>query len=362
METKRLILKKFSDYYRTAKITVPAIAQREFGVGGFAKKIESRHIAFQNDEMLRNYLVQDTPLYISHSIAYYEFPSATPMEKKNWGGADLIFDLDVHAGIFLTPEEIEKVKGDAIALKEDFLVSDFGISPKQIRTVFSGNRGFHLHVPDQDYRGLGGDARREISDYVSATGLDYRTFFTKEEVGRGAFMISGPRETDWGYRGRFYRRVERMLRSEPQKIHRRLKKEGEMANFLSGMREGIWSRTSIKDIIERLGVVWEGMPIGSIDVDTGVTIDTKRLIRVPGTLHGSSGLCAMEVKDVEKFEPYRDAAVLGKEPMRIRALQPVAEQEFLGETMEKISKGAEAEAPASYALCLALKGAAELTP
>ena len=361
METQRFALNKFTDYYRTAKISVPQISQREFGVGGFAKKIESRHIAFQSDEALKNYLINDTPLYISHSIAYYEFPSATPMEKKNWGGADLIFDLDVHAGIFLTPEEMEKVKADAIALREDFLISDFGIPKRHIRTVFSGNRGFHLHINDPEYKGLGGDARREISDYVSATGLDYRSFFTEEGEGRGT-MLRGPRESDWGYRGRFYRRVERMLKSEPAKIHRRFRKEEEARNFLSGMREGIWSRTSVKDIVGRLGVVWEGLPIGSIEVDTNVTIDTKRLIRVPGTLHGSTGLAALEVENVEKFDPYRDAAVLGERPVRIEAKKPLPEQGFVGKTMEKMKKGEKREVPLSYGIYLFLKDAATISP
>ncbi len=354
---KRFALKHFSEYYRKADIEVPSVEQREFGIGGFEKKIESRHIAFESNAALQNYLVRDTPLYVSHSVAYYRFPKATPMEKKEWMGGDLIFDLDVHGGLFLSEGEWAKVKEDADRLVGDFLLSDFGIKKEHIRVVFSGNRGYHIHVRDPAYRMLGGEARREISDYVAGKGLDYRSFFSTEDK----WKLYGPKEGDWGYRGRFWRAAMKTLEEHPEKIHRRLLKPGESELLREGMRTGLWSRTSIKDIVERMGAVARMLPVQCIEVDTGVTIDTKRLIRVPNTLHGSTGLAAREVKKLDSFEPYQDAAALGKEPIRIEATQALPAQEFLSSTMENMGKGERKEVPLSYGMYLLLRGAAKLS-
>ncbi|MDD2655191.1 MAG: DNA primase catalytic subunit PriS [Candidatus ainarchaeum sp.] len=355
---RQFVLKRFSEHYRKADIRVPSVEQREFGIGGFDRKIEARHMEFGSDAALQNYLIRDTPLYISHSVAYYKFPKATPMENKGWMGGDLIFDLDVHAGLFLSREEQEKVRADALKLADDFLASDFGIKKQYMRMVFSGNRGYHIHVRDPAYRMLGGDARREISDYISGKGLNYRSFFPLSE---NKWRPEGPKESDWGYRGKLCRAVIKAINEDPSRIHRRLKKMEEAGLLKRGIKDGNWGSTSIKDIVDRIEPVAKDLPVQCIDVDTGVTIDTKRLIRVPNTLHGSTGLVAKELRSLDDFEPYRDATAFGAEPVKIVALQEIPSQEFLNSTMEKMEKGEGREAPLSYAMYLVLKGAARLS-
>jgi DNA primase small subunit len=357
---KEVILKNFAEYYTKAEIEVPAIEQREFGVGGFRKKIESRHMGFKTDGALKNYLVQETPLYISHSIAYYKFPESTPMERKEWMGGDLIFDLDVHAGMFLTNEEIERVKNDAIKL-EQILVEEFGVKKEELLRVFSGGRGFHVHVNSTRFRYLGGDERRQLSDYVSGVGLSFDKLFEKPNEKK---QVEGPKDSDWGYRGRFCKIVQKTLEDDPSRIHRRLRKEEEKGKLLSGTKDGNWSRSTLdnKTLRERLQkIIEEEMHLKTVDVDTGVTIDTKRLIRVPNTLHGSTGLIAKKLDRIEGFEPYRDALAFGEEPIKIRAKQDLPEQEFANSTMEKIGKEEEKEVPKSYGIYLILKDAAILS-
>ncbi|MEM4272623.1 MAG: DNA primase catalytic subunit PriS [Candidatus Bilamarchaeaceae archaeon] len=353
---KKFILDNFSEYYRRAEISVPSIEQREFGVGGFQKKIEARHMSFPNNQALKNYLIDNAPLFISHSIAYYRYPEATPMENKGWEGGDLVFDLDVHAGMFMKKEEIAKVRGDAIILIER-LQEDFGVRKGEITVVFSGGRGFHIHVRSPEYRMLGGDERREISDYLGGVGLDYRKFFQKID----RYRLAGPKRADWGYRGRLCGLVEKTLRERPQLIHGRLKKADEAAKLWSCMDDGNWSKTTISDIVERLEKVAESLKLGTINVDAGVTIDTKRLIRVPNTLHGSTGLAAKIIERLDDFSPYNDAVAFGDEPVKVRALLDMPEQEFSNKGMERIKKGEERETPKSYAMYLILKGAAVIS-
>ena len=354
---KAVILRNFREYYQNTKIEVPWVERREFGVGGFRKKIESRHMGFTSNQALNNYLVQEVPLFISHSVAYYKFPESTPMERKEWMGGDLIFDLDVHGGLFLSNEEIESVKNDAIALQEDFLEKDFGVEKKDMLLVFSGSRGFHIHANAKKFMEMGGKERREIADYVAGAGLDYRKFFSKID----RYRLGGPKKTDWGYKGRLCRMVEKVVEEEPSLIHRGLKKDEEKAKLLSCMEDGNWSKTPIKDIVERIGRVAERMKLKTVDVDTGVTIDTKRLIRVPNTIHGSTGLAAKKLKSFEKFHPYHNALAFPKGELEVIAAQDLPDQEFAGETMEKMKKGEKRNVPKSYGIYLILREAATLS-
>ncbi len=350
---KKIVLELFRKFYEKNKPTLKDIEKREFGVGSFRRKIESRHLSF-TQESLWNYLVQDIPLFISYSAAYYEFPDATPMERKVWKGADLIFDLDVHGGLFLTPGEWQGVKDDAVRLIEDFLIPEFGIDRDETSLVFSGNRGYHIHVYSRDYLGLRGEERREIANYVSGNGLNYRDFFRKEGK-----KLRGPDQNDWGYKGRFYRMVKETIEKNPRSISTKYRKEKEKEIFLNNIKKGIWT-TSLSRFIDRLEPIAEKIKLKTINTDAGVTMDTKRLIRLPGSLHGGTALVAGRIKNIDSFEPYRDAVAFGSSPIKIETIKQIPEIEFLNQTMEGIEKGKIKQVPLSYGIYLFLKGAAEL--
>jgi DNA primase small subunit len=216
--TRRFLRSLFSEYYaKQAKFFIPALEKREFGIGNI-KKIDARHLNFSNEQEFRNYLVTNTPFFVSHSAAYYERPGATPQDRKGWLGADLIFDLDLHAeGKYGVYSVLDKVKQDVIRLRDEFLVGDFGIAKNETAIVFSGNRGYHIHIRDKAYWDLGPEERRELGDYINGIGLDYTKFFTEEEIpGRKFSKIMGPKPTDYGYRGRFARAVVKLIeRSQP---------------------------------------------------------------------------------------------------------------------------------------------------
>ena len=96
------------------------------------------------------------------------------MKEKLWQGSDLIFDLDADH-LRNAPksygEMLELVKKETIKLL-GFLTADFGFSEKIVSIVFSGGRGYHIHVRDPRIFTLGGDERREIVDYLTGRGID----------------------------------------------------------------------------------------------------------------------------------------------------------------------------------------------
>jgi DNA primase small subunit len=65
---------------------------------------------------------------------------------------------------------LARVKSETMRLL-DFLTDDFGFSGELLDIVFSGGRGYHVHVRDPAVQTLGSAERREIVDYVSGAGL-----------------------------------------------------------------------------------------------------------------------------------------------------------------------------------------------
>lgn len=352
----------FRKYYEDAELDIPQINQREFGIGN-KKKIDARHLNFETTAEFRSYLISNTPLFVSHSTAYYRFPGATPIQKKQWEGADLVFDLDIHAeGKYGPYAMLDNVKQDAIRLVEEFLCADFGISKKDVMINFSGNRGYHIHVSDGRYQEIGSDERKEIVDYIMGTGLDYRNFFSEEEVMPRVVKLRGPRPDESGYRGRFARAVIHKLREKPSDISRVFSKEEAGNNLIAGIEEGNWSRTSMKakDLLSRLAPIAQKLPLVSVNTDAGVTQDLSKLIRVPNSIHGETGLIAKKVDDVDRFDPLKDAMVESSDVLKIKFTEDVPELRIHGEIVGPFVQNDELEMLKSVALFYVLKGSATI--
>jgi len=353
-KNKREALKFIAEYYATAEFNIFQIEKREFGIG-LLKKIDARHLAFNNVESFKKYLITNTPLFVSHSTAYYEFPAATPIEKKLWQGGDLVFDLDMHSDSkYDVYQKLETVKQDAIRLVEEFLFPDFGLSKKDIIYVFSGNRGYHVHVRDKNFLELRGDERKEIVDYIRGTGLNYKNFFETDERGR----TFGPRPTEQGHRGRFASATIKLLEKEPAKISRVFSKENTRNNFILGIKDGNWSRTSIRDIVDRLHIVADSLSFATVNTDAGVTQDLSKLIRVPNSIHGETGLIAKVVNNLNSFDPLSDAIIGSNETKNIVFVEDVPQIEFANSTYGPFKKDEKKELQLSVALFFVLKGSA----
>lgn len=379
IDTKIFLRKKFKEYYSKNKIQAPKeIEQREFGTGTLDTKIKVRHKSFRTDMDLRNYLKREAPFYISYSSAYYEFPENQPMSTKNWLGADLIFDLDVDMD-FLDSKKLERIKNETLNLM-DFLLSDFGFSKSDLEVNFSGGKGYHIHVLNEDVKCLENKERREIVDYVTGSGFDLELHLLKEALsgidlkGRGDFqsrgsltaVIKGPTNEDIGWKKRAYdvaldfvssdmermRKVYRIGPKKAEELYGNRKSNLEMLEW--GRWEGLIGFTKYmqKRIMERYAVRLTG------DTDKMVTIDTSRLIRLPDSLHGGSGLIAKKVKGMEKFNPLTNALAFGDGNVRIDIKAKIPEFE-LNEQRVRNLKGV-VEVPEYVGVYLLLKDKAEI--
>lgn len=178
--TLRFMHEAFGAYYRRAKIQLPdRFGRREWGFMFFGRDSMLRHVALRSGDEIRHFLRREAPAHAYHSAAYYEKPDAEKMVDKRWLGADLIFDLDadhIEGSDKMSYEQmLAVVKREIIRLAEEFLLDDLGFDPSFIHLVFSGGRGYHIHVTDPSILGLDSKERREIVDYITGVGLDLET-------------------------------------------------------------------------------------------------------------------------------------------------------------------------------------------
>lgn len=335
-EIRKYYEKKYTDYPYL-------IEQREWGFG-FEKKIDFRHRRFENNEMLKKYLINNAPLYVSYSVARYVAPEGKPMENKIIKGSDLVFDIDIHGcpnhpDKFVCDECLGKAKGEVIKLKENFLEPDFGINSKDISINFSGNRGYHVHVNSEEYKDLDKNARKEVIDYLKGIDFDLGTFIKKHPT------FESPA---------WFGKVARNMYNKVEEKKVRTTKRDE---YLSEMSNGIWENVvnstwfyrELEESVKEIGC----------NVDEQVTTDIHRLIRLPNSIHGESMLLAKSVRDLDKFDPLKDTVVLNKEEIKIEIVEEIPEIRLGNETFEK-SNNKKACVPKYYAAYLIGKGVARL--
>ena len=178
--TLAFMRRAFSRYYAGADLELPdRFGRREWGFMFFGRDSMLRHVALRSGNEIRHFLRREAPAHSYHSTAYYEKPDAPQMKEKKWLGADLIFDLDadhIEGSDKMSYEGmLSVVKREIIRLAHDFLLDDMGFDPSYVHMVFSGGRGYHIHVTDPSVLGLDSQQRREIVDYITGVGLDLET-------------------------------------------------------------------------------------------------------------------------------------------------------------------------------------------
>lgn len=371
--TAEFLRQRFSDYYEKTVIVSPAsLAQREWGFVLFSPGTDDvrmrRHIGFGSRDELTNYIRNLVPRHAYYSTAFYEKPDAGTMAEKGWCGAELIFDLDAdHIVRGAYDRMLARVKEETEKLLA-ILTGEFGMDPKQIELVFSGGRGYHVHVLDIAFRNWGSAERRELIDYVCGIGID------------PSIMLSGklPATPGWParYREALTEYIEWIGTLPPADAMAHLTamegigKESASA-FLknrAAILDTIRNNPTGKILNDRVLSAVTGQQEGEFRdrllsraalADEPVTTDTKRLIRMPTSLHGGSGMRvqSLELRELHDFDPLVDAVVFGTRDVRID-LRFALTMPMLGSTYE-LKKGI-STVPEAVAVFLCARGAAEI--
>jgi len=372
--TTAFIRQRFFEYYKkTVLVAPPALEQREWGFvlfnPGASEMRMRRHMGFSDKDELFEYLKNLVPQHTYYSTAYYERPDAGTMAEKGWCGADLIFDLDAdHIVRGPYDQMLARVKEETEKLIA-MLLDEFGMDKKTIELVFSGGRGYHVHVRDLAFRGWGSAERRELIDYVCGIGID------------PAVMLTGNKSKTPGWSNRYKDALVEYIQWTGT-----LPEHDAMA-YLTGM-EGIGKESAIAFLKKREEILTEIKNHPSPGIlktnrvlsvvvaqqegefkkyllshaalaDEPVTTDTKRLIRLPTSLHGGSGMRVqpLELRELHTFDPLTDAVVFGTRDVKVDC-RIALKMPMLGSTYELL-KGINT-VPEAVAVFLCCRGMAEI--
>ncbi len=333
--TRAYLRGRFSDHYRRTECTPPPAAnEREWGFipwtdGPGTTMVRHRSLLELGD--LSSFLTRKRPRHVYYSVGRFRDPGAASMTDKEWQAADLVFDLDadhlpsVTLGEDSYAEMLSKCK-DALLRLLDFLENDFGYTDLEV--VFSGGRGYHVHVRDEGVGHLEREHRREIVDYVRGIGLEYDALIESEAVAaaygretpadRRVLRIDG----GWGKRihAHFIAFIDELLALEQAEALDRLQTfdgigEGKATAILNAARENrgeleagnVTVHTAVSQLAEQFAD--RAVTADNAPIDEPVTTDTNRLIRLPGSLHGGTGLETVRIprSELTAFEPLVDA-------------------------------------------------------
>ncbi len=322
MERTRIyLMRKFSEYYANTKLEMPReFRRREFAfvpLENLPSFVMHRHIAFESEEQFKAYILNTIPAHIYYSSAYYQHPDADRMDDKSWMRADLIFDIDAdHLPVKTrTIESALKVAKKEISRLVKILQEDFGIGRKDMQIVFSGGRGYHLHVYSEDFALLGSPERREIVDYLlinKPLNAESTQWLRTCRCVVKSLIMEVKRDNLEKYR---------LTEKQRERLIQMLNKETvrKAAGGDLGIFKGVGKRVEsmINTLVERCKTKL------AVHIDAPVTADTKRLIRLPGSLHGKTGLKVTPVDELENFDPLTDAIVFGDEKVKVRTLSKV---------------------------------------
>lgn len=378
--TIEFLRQRFGDYYRRSPLSVPpALAEREFGLIFFDTSPETRmrrHIAFPTGTELHEYIRSLLPAHVYYSSAYYENPGAPTMDEKGWTGADLIFDLDAdHIVRGPYSEMLARVKEEAEKLLS-MLVTELGFDQRKIDLVFSGGRGYHIHVRELSTRGFSSSERRELINYVCGIGIcPPLLLFPGSHSHHGwhgryisvlteylSWLSAGAGGDEGPVGG--VQHLSNLPGIGKETAGRFMKRAGQLAGALTAGGGQVLLREKI--VAQVIGVLGEGgdeeftkrLRGKAALADEPVTTDIKRLIRMPSSLHGGSGfrVTSIPVRDLGEFDPLTDAVVFGTRAVTVD-LRFAHATRILGNDF-RLDKGVQ-KVPEALAVYLCCRGIAE---
>ena len=389
----RFLLKSFRKYYKENHPIMPdRFTKREFGFMFFDRPMVQRHMGFPNPEDLNRFMIAQVPSHSYYSTAYYRKPGAQTMDEKEWLGADLIFDLDADhlegADRMSYSEMLGKIKEEMINLTDSFLFSDLGFGEDSVHITFSGGRGYHAHIPSKDVLTLGTHERRELVDYITCSGLDIDWVFQFQKVATSQMKTSAGSRTNVAKdrlipppeAGGWKRRMRNGLMDlvndfcdlDPKVLRRTYPSLSSNNSTVIKMQEDIRSSRKVlfdknnmasmnrntQEMLVRI-MAEDVAPSLSAEVDKPVTPDIKRIIRLPGSVHGKTGLRVTPITrhQLTDFDPLRDAvpSSYSDGPVRI-TLKKDYEFDMKG---EHFSLSGETEVPEFAAVFLVGRKAAD---
>jgi DNA primase small subunit len=279
------------------------LSKREFGFDHRGEGPSDRYNRIATPAQLEGVLIRIAPYAAYSSVSFY----SRPEKREGWLGAELVFDVDAK-DMPLRPcscaqgevcgtclgEAKEYILSVAEVLREDFAL-------RELHFVYSG-RGYHLRVLDEKVLGMQSQERASLLDYVAGGVvpdrelLELRRSYPRVFRLRLLRLLSLLNPRVFRGSGIPQRRAAELLES---RTLRRVANELEEGSF-SLLKSKLGSRGFARflELVRRLNAEM---------LDAKVTVDVKRILRLPSSLHSKVSMKCVYVKNPERFDPFEHA-------------------------------------------------------
>ncbi|CDG65175.1 MAG: primase small subunit [Methanobacterium sp.] len=312
MELKQATPNERRQYYREEwdvknipDFILNTLIQREFGFDHIGRGPNDRYRVFRNSDDLRKFMRVRTPFAAYSSVAFYN----NPKRRGGWIKAELVFDVDAK-DIPIRTCECDNVceiclnqAKDIVMGLVDTLKGDLGL--KDINVVYSG-RGYHIRVLDEDVMTMDSDVRSQIVKYLVGADVP-RSEYSSHGMKYNLEHFTIP----FGYPQVFTQRVKQaLLNLTPDTEINDVSKDIKRAviknrELLYDDQWGIFRKAIGPVRYTRLikGIASLNLSL----VDAKVSIDLKRILRLPSSLHSGVSMKSTLIKNLETFDPFQDA-------------------------------------------------------
>ena len=287
-------------------IGLSTFRRREFGFdlgnGNFV-----RNISFRTPTQLVAYMAHHGVFQAYVGAVYEEGPSRKKsIQKLKWDYRELGFDIDLDE---YDPIRVCGCSGKkfcktcwefaktAIILLDNTMKDDFGF--QETRWIFSGRRGVHGWVLDENGKKLNRKQRSSIIQYLSMDGIDANNFNKKlryvhplrlrviDLVAYSYFLHASPSElmNDLGFREKDAKRIIKAAEAGRKKF-----------NWKQDLPSNVDAQKAAQKVFEYR------FP----RIDGKVTCDIRRLLKIPNSINGLTGNECRVIEDYESFDPIDD--------------------------------------------------------
>ncbi|PKL69137.1 MAG: DNA primase catalytic subunit PriS [Methanobacteriales archaeon HGW-Methanobacteriales-1] len=299
------------------------IHNREFGFDHLGRGPNDRHRVFKNSNELKKFLRIRFPFAAYCSVAFYN----KPRRRGDWLKSELIFDVDAKDipirscdcdGVCeICLDEARQIVSNIL----DTLKDDLGLT--DIHVIYSG-RGYHIRILDKNVMKLNSEVRSQILKYVVGAEVPKSKYSSIESKERNYYAqevykkdrAPGYDKMDhylipFGYPAVFTKRVkyaitnmngtEKMEEVNPKLMKDVLKYREMVQKDEWGLFKNKIGPIRYRNLVEGISKLNMGL------VDAKVSIDLKRILRMPTSLHSKVSMRCMEVKNIETFDPLKEA-------------------------------------------------------
>ena len=294
-----------------------SFSNREFGFISLSGKF-FRNISFESPKALQDFLIDRCPTDAYIGALYDDSPTRkNPIHRLEWVGHELVFDIDLN-----DYDSVRKYVCDctganqicircwqlinvAIDLIDESLRRDFGM--ESIVWVFSGRRGVHGWVQDTIGFNLERDQRQSIIDYLSVVKGDDETARVQERS-----------QIKYDFRKRLENTVFNYFLKNVR--HKDLLDLGISSNKASSLikqlklQNGHVDETLARNFnlqLARKNKYDEILRRWVPRIDHKVSIDLRRLLRMPMSIHGKTGKVAriLDLNTIFELNPENEPTI-----------------------------------------------------